>query len=101
MAELPPELDALGDALTRAVAVRRRRTDRRRRLVACVTAGLLVFAVSTPGRLGSAQQGGVLQQLAAVPALGIGGMGCDRPHGDGAQLPEGCGADAPQPQAAR
>jgi hypothetical protein len=101
MAELPPDLDALGDALTRAVAVRRRRVDRRRRLLACVTAGLLVFAATAPGRLGSAQEGGVLQQLASVPVLASGGMGCDRPHGDGALLPQGCDIGKLQPRAAR
>ena len=104
MVELPPDLEALGDALTRAAAraaaVRRRRTERRRRLAACVVAGMLVFAAMTPSHLGSAEQVGVLQQFASVPALAS-GVGCDRPRGLGGSLPEGCEAGRPQPQAAR
>jgi hypothetical protein len=101
MAELPPDLDSLGDALTRAVAVRRRRVDRRRRLAACVASGLLVFAATAPGRLGSGEQGSVLRQFAAVPAFATGGMGCDRPHGASGSLPQGCDVGRLQPQAAR
>jgi len=51
MAELPPDLERLGDALTqattRAVAARRRRFQLAGRLVACLTAGMLVFAATT------------------------------------------------------
>ena len=104
MVELPPDLEALGDALTRATAraaaVRRRRAEQRRRLAACVVAGMLVFAAMTPSHLGSAEQIGALQQFASVSALGA-GVGCDRPRGIGGELPEGCDSGNPQPQAAR
>jgi hypothetical protein len=104
MAELPPDLDALGDALTRATthaaARRRHRLDVRRRLVACVAAGVLVFAAMAPGRLGSADRAQLLQRFAAVPALAS-GLGCDRPRGTGGGLPAGCDVGQVQPQAAR
>jgi hypothetical protein len=104
MAELPPDLEALGDALTRAatdaVAVRRHRVARRRKLAACVAAGFAVFAAMTPSHLGSGDQGRLLQQLASVPAFAT-GFGCDRPRGEGGSLPEGCDLGKVQPQAAR
>jgi hypothetical protein len=101
MAELPPDLDSLGDALTRAVGRRRHRIERRRLLALCVAAGLAVFA-ATPTHLGSAEQSSLVQQLASVPALGAGGLGCDRPRGDNGNLPEGaCDDGSVQPQAAR
>lgn len=106
MAELPPDLEALGDALTRAaesaVAARRRRAERRRRLAVCVVAGLAVFAATTPSQLGGGDRANLLQQLASVPTIGY-GFGCDRPRGEGGALPQGCvvGNGKPQPQAAR
>ena len=60
MAELPPDLDRLGRALTHATAHaaarRDARIDRRRRLVGCLMAGLLVFAAMTPSHLGPADK---------------------------------------------
>jgi hypothetical protein len=104
MAELPPDLEALGDALTRAAAntaaVRRRRVEVRRRLAACVVAGMLVFAAMTPSRLSTAEKVTGVQQFASVLALDS-GVGCDRPRGLGGSLPQGCEVGDPQPQAAR
>ena len=52
MAELPPDLDRLGRALTHAAAHaaarRSARLDRRKRLIGSLMAGLLVFATMTP-----------------------------------------------------
>jgi hypothetical protein len=102
MAELPPDLDSLGDALTRAVGRRRHRIERRKLLALCVAAGLAVFAATTPTHLGSAEQSSLVQQLASVPSLGAGGFGCDRPRGDNGNLPDGgCDDGSVQPQAAR
>jgi hypothetical protein len=106
MAQLPPDLEALGDALTRAaadaVAARRHRVALRRRVAACVAAGLVVFAAMTPSHLGGGDEGRLLQQLASVSTLADGGgFGCDRPRGDGGSLPEGCDVGKIQPQAAR
>jgi hypothetical protein len=104
MAELPPDLEALGDALTRAAArtaaVRRRRVEVRRRLAACVVAGTLVFAAMTPSQLSTAEKVNAVQQFASVLALDS-GVGCDRPRGMGGSLPQGCEVGPPQPQAAR
>jgi hypothetical protein len=104
MAELPPDLDALGDALTRAAArtaaVRRRRVEVRRRLAACVVACMLVFAAMTPSRLSPGEHVKAVQQFASVLALDS-GVGCDRPRGLGGSLPQGCEIGHPQPQAAR
>jgi hypothetical protein len=104
MGELPPDLESLGEALTRATTVaaaqRRHRLDVRRRVAACVAAGMVVFAAMTPSPLGSADQINLLQQFAAVPALAS-GFGCDRPRGKGGNLPQGCEVGQVQPQAAR
>jgi|GEM_PF-5967784 len=105
MPDLPPDLDALGDALTRAAATvaraRRRRATLRRRIAICVSAGLAVFAMTTPSPLGQAEHSSPVQ-LAAVAMSPIANhLGCDRPHGDSAALPDGCGPGEPQPQAAR
>jgi hypothetical protein len=104
MAEMPPDLEALGDALTRATghaaAVRQHRAALRRRLAACVVAGMLVFAAMTPSRLGGADDAGLLQRFAAAPAMAS-GFGCDRPRGQGGYLPQGCDIGKLQPQAAR
>jgi hypothetical protein len=71
MGDLPPDLDRLGHALThaaeRAVTRRRQRNDRRRRLCACVLAGLLVFAAMTPSHLGRADQADIFS-FAIEPA---------------------------------
>jgi hypothetical protein len=104
MAEMPPDLEALGEALTRATAraaaVREHRIALRRRLVASVAAGMVVFAAMTPSHLSSADRVPFLQQFAAVPAMAS-GFGCDRPRGDGGYLPQGCDVGKVQPQAAR
>jgi len=104
MAELPPDLEALGDALTRATgragALRRHRVLLRRKLLASLGAGLVVFAAMTPSQLGTADQVPFLQQFATAPAAAS-SFGCDRPRGHAAYLAPDCDAHAPQPQAAR
>jgi hypothetical protein len=104
MAEMPPDLEALGDALTRATAnaaaARRHRVALRRRLAACVAAGMVVFATMTPSHLGSADNVNIFTQFAAAPAMAS-GFGCDRPRGPGGYLPQGCEVGKVQPQAAR
>jgi hypothetical protein len=105
MAQLPPDLEALGEALTRATAnaaaLRRHRMAIRRRFAACVLAGLAVFAVMAPSPLGSAVHTQVAEQLAAAPAYGI-TYRCDRPHRNSGYLPPSCEvAEMAQPQAAR
>jgi hypothetical protein len=105
MAELPPDLEALGDALThattRATALRRHRIDISRRVAACVAAGLVVFAAAAPSRLGSAEIQ-IVQRFAAAPAYGAERYGCDRPQANGGYLPPSCEISTPlQPQAAR
>jgi hypothetical protein len=104
MAEMPPDLEALGDALTRATAraaaVREHRNALRRRLAASVAAGMIVFAAMTPSQLSSADRVPFLEQFAAAPAMAS-GFGCDRPRGDGGYLPQGCDVGKVQPQAAR
>jgi hypothetical protein len=72
----------------------------RRRLAACVAAGMLVFATMTPSHLGSGEEAHLLQQFAAAPAFAS-GFGCDRPRGQGGNLPQGCEVGKVQPQAAR
>jgi len=104
MPDLPPDLEALGDALTRATeragARRRHRIGMRRRLPASVAAGLAVFAAMTPSRLASADQVPLLRQFTTAPAVAS-GPGCDRPRGHGGYLPQGCEGAEPQPRAAR
>ncbi len=108
MAELPPDLERLGNALTdaasRAVAARRRRAHLGRRLAACVAAGVLVFAAMTPSHLGTAEfsANGLIELASIAGADGQLGGGCDRPHGAGGryfQVPTGCVIARPQPQA--
>jgi hypothetical protein len=106
MAQLPPDLEALGDALTRATAhaaaLRRHRIDVRRRVAASVVAGLAVFAAMTPSPLGSAEKINPLHQFAAAPAFASAAYGCDRPKGNLGYLPVSCEQAGPvQPQAAR
>jgi hypothetical protein len=105
MADLPPDLEALGEALTRATtraaASRRHRVDLRRRLALCVAAGVVVFAAMTPSHLGSADNVQLLQRFAAAPALASGYDGCDRPRGHDGYMPHSCQAARLQPQAAR
>jgi hypothetical protein len=105
MAEMPPDLEALGEALVRATSraadLRAHRIAMRRRLAASVAAGMLVFAAMTPSHLGTADRVPLLQQFAAAPAWAGTGLGCDRPRGEGANLPQGCDLGDMQPQAAR
>ncbi len=106
MAELPPDLEALGDALTRATshaaAVRRHRIDLRRKLALCVAAGVVVFAAMTPSHLGNGDQVQLLRQFAAAPAFASGSYdGCDRPRGHSGYMPQTCDVARLQPQAAR
>jgi hypothetical protein len=106
MAHLPPDLEALGDALThattRAAALRRHRIDVSRRVAACVAAGLVVFAAAAPSRLGSAEVR-IVQRFASVQTnAGARDYGCDRPQANGGYLPPSCEISTPlQPQAAR
>ena len=104
MAELPPDLEALGDALTRAGAragaLRRHRILLRRKLLASLGAGMVVFAAMTPSHLGTADQVPFLQQFTTAPAAAS-SFGCDRPRGHAAYRSPDCDASAPQPQAAR
>jgi hypothetical protein len=104
MAELPPDLEALGDALTRATtradAVRRHRMLLRRKLLASIGAGLVVFAAVTPSQLGTSDQVPFLQQFGTAPAAAS-SFGCDRPRGHAGYRAPDCDAHAPQPQAAR
>ena len=108
MAELPPDLERLGETLTaattRAVEVRRRPLRITRRLAACLAAGILVFAATTPSRLGPAQAPVDLLEFAAVDsAYGSVHSGpCDPPHGAPgaeAQVATGCLVESPSPQA--
>jgi hypothetical protein len=105
MAELPPDLERLGDALThattRAAALRRHRIELRRRFAACLLAGLFVFAVMAPSPLGNAVHIEGVEQLAAAPAYAV-TYRCDRPHSNTGYLPPSCEvAEMAQPQAAR
>jgi hypothetical protein len=104
MAELPPDLEALGDALTRATgragALRRHRILLRRKLLASLGAGLVVFAAMTPSQLGSADQVPFLQQFATAPAAAS-SFGCDLPRGHSGYRAPDCDAHAVQPQAAK
>jgi hypothetical protein len=106
---LPPDLDRLGEALTRATAraaaIRRARRMFAARLAACVVAAVMVFAATAPSRLGHADMafppdsGGVAFTSAVEGTLAV---GCDRPHGVVAQsegAPGDCTIRRPQPQA--
>ncbi len=104
---LPPDLERLGETLTRAtahaMAIRRARRSFAARLAASAAAATLVFAASSPGRLGHADLarspgGGVF----AAAVEGTLAVGCDRPHGTVAQsdgAPQDCAILRPQPQA--
>jgi hypothetical protein len=100
---LPPDLDRLGNALThataRAVARRRSRSDRQRRLAGCLVAGLLVFAALTPTPLDSADRPQLLR-LAIAPNASAAVI-CDQPRGKRFQVTGACVVRHPQPQAAR
>jgi hypothetical protein len=105
MAELPPDLEALGEALTRATtragALRRHRLLLRRKLLASIGAGILMFAAMTPSQLGNSDQVPLLlQQFTTAPAAAS-SFGCDRPRGHGAYRSPDCDAGPAQPQAAR
>jgi hypothetical protein len=87
MAELPPDLDRLGTVLTTAAAhVNARRAhsaERRRRLLGCLAAGLLVFAAAPASHLAGADhpaKGTVpFRFLTTAPAEAA--VFCDTPHG--------------------
>jgi hypothetical protein len=108
MRPLPPDLERLGevltDATTGAVAARRHRRDLGRRLVICLAAGTLVFAATTPSRLGL-DRAPVGELFAFAPSdvdANLLGGGCDGAHGAGGryfQLPQGCVIVPRQPQA--
>jgi hypothetical protein len=102
MAELPPDLDRLGRALTHATAHaaarRHARMERRRRLIGSLAAGLLVFAAMTPSHLGPADQPDFLQLSITTAAAS---QRCDIPRGQRFHFLEGCNEHDPQPQAAR
>jgi hypothetical protein len=75
------------------------------RVGACVAAAVMVFAATSPGRLGHAdvafppESGGVVFTSAVEGTLAV---GCDRPHGAVAQrdgAPDDCTIRRPQPQA--
>jgi hypothetical protein len=98
MAELPPDLDRLGRALTHAAARRSARRERRRRMVGCLLAGLLVFVTMTPSHLGPADRPDFLPlTITSASAADR----CDIPRGQRFHYLEACNEGAPQPQAAR
>jgi hypothetical protein len=88
MPALPPDLDRLGNALTQAVvrarSVRDHRAGLRRRLAGSLAAGLLVFAATTPSRLGPADQPPLLGFARAEPAQAA--VFCDALPRGGQQL---------------
>jgi len=84
MSSLPPDLDRLGDELTRAasitLAARRRRHERRRRITVAGVIGALGLGALTPAALGPAVRNGPGPRLVSfVP-------GCEVPHGRGVML---------------
>jgi len=106
---LPPDLDRLGESLTKAtarsVAIRQARRMLLARVGACLAAAVMVFAATSPGRLGHADvtfspdSGGVVFTSAVEGTLAV---GCDRPHGAVAQrdgAPDDCTIRRPQPRA--
>ena len=102
MGDLPPDLDRLGLALTRATEreVKRRHTasHRRRRLIGCAAAAFCVFASMTPTHLGPADQPDFFR-LAIEPAGAA--VRCDMPRGQRFHYTDACVEKHPQPQAAR
>ena len=96
--QLPPDLERLGITLTeataRAAAVRRHQVQLRRRLGACLAAGIFVLA-ATPTHLGPANTpAGAL--LGVESAFGsVHHDPCDPPHG----AAQGCRVADPPPQA--
>jgi hypothetical protein len=105
MRPLPPDLERLGDALTQAatsaIAARRHRFDVGCRLAVCLAAGTLVFAATTPSRLGADKRAPVAELFALTPDAHLLGGACDRAHGAGGhfQVPQGCEILQQQPQA--
>jgi|GraSoiStandDraft_4_1057263.scaffolds.fasta_scaffold71175_3 hypothetical protein len=97
MASLPPDLDRLGDQLTRAagdtLAARRLRTERRARVALAAAIGALAFGALTPADLGHAVRGlsGVPLVSATIP------RGCEHLHGAGFMLPRCDAAQAAVP----
>jgi hypothetical protein len=92
MGPLPPDLDRLGDQLTRAAGdtlARRLRTERRARVALAGVIGALTFAALTPANLGNGVRSltGVRLVSAAIP------HGCEHLRGPGFMLPR-CGAAA-------
>jgi len=87
MGSLPPDLDRLGDQLTRAagdtLAARRLRIERHARVALAAAIGALTFGALTPADLGPA-----VRDLTGVPLVSATiPRGCDRPHGPGFMLP--------------
>src|SRR5919198_2399248 len=86
MAFLPPDLDRLGEQLTRAaadtLAARRLRTERRARVALAAAIGALTFVALTPADLGRSVHDlrGVPLVSATVPS------GCDHLRGMGFML---------------
>jgi hypothetical protein len=81
---LPPELSRLGDQILAATEDKLRARERRSRLLSRLAtagvAGALLFAVLTPGPLGSADGEGDLLRLASAPALAVASPACDQPR---------------------
>ncbi len=105
-APLPPDLERLGDTLTRATtraaAIRRARRSFAMRLTACAAAAVMVFAATAPTRLGRAELAPDRGVVFAADVEGTLAVGCDRPHGAVAQrdgAPQDCAILRPQPQA--
>jgi hypothetical protein len=86
MAFLPPDLDRLGEQLTRAagdtLAARRLRAERRARVALAAALGALTFVALTPADLGRAVHDltGVPLASATIP------RGCDLARGPGFRL---------------
>jgi hypothetical protein len=80
---LPPELSRLGDQILAAtedkLRARKRRNELLSRLATAGVAGALLFAVLTPGPLGSADGEGDLLRLASAPATAMPSV-CDQPR---------------------
>jgi|ERR671931_2600372 hypothetical protein len=90
MAFLPPDLDRLGEQLTRAagdtLAARRLRAERRARVALAAAIGALAFVALTPADLGRG-----VHDLTSVPLVSATiPSGCDHSRGPGFRLPR-CG----------